>query len=739
MYEQHFGLKKRPFRATAGGTNVFVGPQIASTMAGLKKALASNDAIVTVSGPVGSGKTTLVTRALESIGNNSKIVHVGRMCLDSNDVLEFLLDELGVENRPSGTIQKFALFRRRLKELQDDDSRVLIAVEDANHLGADTLAELEALTAADAGDSEGASVVLMGDDNLDGFLKESGLARVRQRIRQRHSIGPLCAAELRGYLRHCFRLAGGDFEQVFEANAAALLHHLSDGIPRISNNLVESAMVAAADQDLSNVPSKLLARVAENEYGLNAAGFDFTQHPLVKPAPVVPAITEPEPVEPKPGPAMEAPPEIVPEPELEAAPWPEPEAAALAEPELEDIPELPVEEPVIVFAEPAAEQADEPQDEDEIPELIQDTLPDLAILSPTLAAAAAELSPESFVEAEPEPILEVEPEPVVEAVQEPVLEVEPEPAQIPELEPVSEPQADFKPTGGDIPAWDRDPTMAELKPDLAALEQAMAFAHGDSPEPVVEDSGPIPEPEPEEPEVIPEITLDHAISQRIANNLIDEKGEVSAPNSENVSTTTSADGESAPVAKSPPKANKQSDTTIEKIAEEIARAKSIEDVDDRMAETLFGDEINFAAAQVLANPPTDHSANDDKNGVAAGEHVPNGTPSPALVPDAAPGIQVTLEAPHQLDSGGMDLSASQRLKTVRALNADLHPSIREPEAVTSTEPTESPGTPPEPIEDQINTSMTQTLKALNVRPPVNDDDMDDGEGKGGFFSRFKRT
>jgi len=35
MYEQHFGLKKRPSRATVAGINVFVGPQIATTMAGV--------------------------------------------------------------------------------------------------------------------------------------------------------------------------------------------------------------------------------------------------------------------------------------------------------------------------------------------------------------------------------------------------------------------------------------------------------------------------------------------------------------------------------------------------------------------------------------------------------------------------------------------------------------------------------------------------------------------------------
>jgi hypothetical protein len=33
--------------------------------------------------------------------------------------------------------------------------------------------------------------------------------------------------------------------------------------------------------------------------------------------------------------------------------------------------------------------------------------------------------------------------------------------------------------------------------------------------------------------------------------------------------------------------------------------------------------------------------------------------------------------------------------------------------------------------------MTQTLKALNVTPPLAEDDED--EEKGGFFSRFKRS
>ena len=134
MYEQHFGLKKRPFNANAAGAEVFVGPQTAKLIAGLTRALSSCDAIVTVSGPTGAGKSTLVTKTIEGIGSSRKIIRVGRMQLDSNDVLELLLGELGLDKLPNGTIQKFAAFRRYLKELEDAKTRVLIAVEDGTRI-----------------------------------------------------------------------------------------------------------------------------------------------------------------------------------------------------------------------------------------------------------------------------------------------------------------------------------------------------------------------------------------------------------------------------------------------------------------------------------------------------------------------------------------------------------------------------------------------------------------------------
>ncbi|MDH3554187.1 MAG: hypothetical protein OER22_16365, partial [Gammaproteobacteria bacterium] len=125
MYETHFGLKKRPFRAHAAGTDVFVGPQTAATIAGLKKALTNQDSIVAVSGPIGVGKTTLVRRALDAVGNKQTLISLGRMHLGHDEVLELLLEEMGV-TLPAGTVQRFTAFRRLLKEQSEQGSRVIV-------------------------------------------------------------------------------------------------------------------------------------------------------------------------------------------------------------------------------------------------------------------------------------------------------------------------------------------------------------------------------------------------------------------------------------------------------------------------------------------------------------------------------------------------------------------------------------------------------------------------------------
>jgi type II secretory pathway predicted ATPase ExeA len=704
MYQNHFGLKKRPFRAPAAGNNVFVGPQTATTMAGLKKALLTPDAIASVSGPIGTGKTTIVNRAVGTVGEQRLIVTLGRIHLGHDEVLELLLEEMGADPIPVSTVQRFTKFRRLLQEQSNNNTRVVIVVEDAPRIGVEALAELEALTATDAGVSDGANIVLMGEQ-MESVLGAPEMSRLKQRLRVRMSVQPLSANELHGYFNHCFRLAGNDFDAVFEEGSAELIHTLSGGIIRVANNLVESALTSAMDANQERVATALVKNVAASEYGLDVKEIPAEVDVQSEPVPAA----EPES-------KVELSPE--PEPELEAEPDPkplaQPESIAELLPKPEPEPE-PEPEPASVQADPVTELVvDEDDGEDAIPELIQDTLPNLAILAPALASPA-------------------EPEKTTE----------------------------------DIPAWERDPTLAELRPDLDALEHAMAVAQGIEPD---SDEDASAETESVEiPELVPEITLDKQIEAKIeeaAEHLKQSEQEAEEPKAETPAAplpvmTPPLVHAPKPVAKpvavaapepmpapQPPaevqeavQEETEDNAELEEIAENISRARTIDDVDDKMAETLFGEEFSAIAAQIAERVATE-SANDE---LELASEEPNAAVSNSDFGGSAAVSVESTPAP-RIPVAGSEASAAERMATVRALNGTSNmtppvPSSAESIVMADTTMHEAPhaSEKPESIEEQINTSITQTLKALNVRPAAGLVVEDNEEKKKGFFSRFRKS
>jgi type II secretory pathway predicted ATPase ExeA len=746
MYETHFGLNKRPFRALAAGTDVFVGPQTVATMAGLKKALTSPDSIVAVSGPAGVGKTTLVRRALDAVGDNQVIVSVGRMQLGHDEVLELLLDEMGAQ-MPAGTVQRFTTFRRLLKDHADKGVRVIVVVEDASRVGTDALSELEALTAADAGVSDGANIVLMGGEDVNEVLKVPDLARLKQRLR------------------------------LFEQGSSDVLHSLSGGIPRMANNLVESVLTDAAEIKQDRISVDLIKQVARDEYGLDTA-----PDAIVGDVSEVPARDNDEPK--------------VEEPKVEAA---------------------------------ATEEALAGNDEqdDSIPELIQDTRPNLEILAPALAGPTVFDTPQDPDAAETTAVTEPSEDNIPTLSGSMRLETSTKTAtgSESEAEPDEELAAALEaaqvlPADEAVPEWERDPTLAQLRPDLDALEHAMAVAQGIAPAADGDAEQDDRADEPAEP--VPEITLDRAIQAKIekAAELLSETAPQEDEPKESEKTTAeilaqakakpasntveaqldspesfvpkqtaqpqakppaapavaappappaakappvspvAKESSVSPVAKQPPAAPTMEEppakvptaetpeTELKKIAANLARAKTIDDCDDKMAETLFGEEFSLMAAQVAANAPPELSTNDELD--QAPEEV---AAAPLADFEGAAAVSVDLESePNRaarkidLTGGNKDLaSTQQRLATVRALNRDpAAPTPATEAAALSHNEAPTPPPPiadqPESIEDQINTSITQTLKALNVRPSsALDDDDDEDREKTGFFDRFRRS
>jgi len=207
-------------------------------------------------------------------------------------------------------------------------------------------------------------------------------------------------------------------------------------------------------------------------------------------------------------------------------------------------------------------------------------------------------------------------------------------------------------------------------------------------------------------------------------------------------------------------------------AEEIGSANSLEDISDDMAETLFGSQaFDKIAAEVVANPPKDHeiadAPPDGPSPVKIDEPIAlnaaNDAIEPALELETAveavaeqPSIELEIAVEPETQTGSREIdpgeaalneSVAMRIDMLNAMKSKVGDSPAEvvelgEDASKNTRP-KARGPQPEPIENQINTSITQTLKALNVNKIADKIAADESEKKqkksGGLFSRFRKS
>lgn len=439
MYTEHFGLDKAVFDGgIAQNDDLFLGPRQQRVAANLKIGLTTRDAVVTLTGPLGAGKTTVASEALRITTTRLAQTWIGNTPLAPDEMLEMLLAGFELAPFDMGRVQRIHTWRQFMGEMSVTDTPICILVENALTLGPKGLQALEALTAADPNDCPGANLVLMGTEDLAKLLEDPSLAPLKQRIRSRQKLEAMNAEEVEQYLKHRIAYAGGDYDTIFAPGTAEMVTCFSAGIPRVINNVCETALTVAATRRLTQVSPNIIQRVAESVYGLDPNG-EIPDIP-VAPAPepkAAPAVAEeqapegPAPsAEPTPVASEEAPvedPAPVEAPVAEEAP--PTEAPSMAE----DMP-VAVSEPVAAAEQPAAAPAPSAQPATANAPVIETVQPEQpAAADPVPAPAAASVAEEAPSTDAP---LMADDMPVPES--EPVAAAEqPAPAPVPSAQPAT--------------------------------------------------------------------------------------------------------------------------------------------------------------------------------------------------------------------------------------------------------------------------------------------------------------
>jgi general secretion pathway protein A len=256
MYNKRFGLAKNPFNMTPDPAFLFLTAQHREALAGLTYAVLQHKGFVVLTGEAGTGKTTLLSRVLQSLPESRiQFSLIMNSTLTPSEFLELALLDFGIKDVPASKAQRLHKLGTLLLQGQREGKVSALIVDEAHKLSIEVLEEIRLLGNFEQADQKLLQIVLVGQDELDEILDRANLRQLKQRIAVRLSIGPLAPPEVGQYIRHRWLTAGGT-QPPFSAEAVAGIARVSCCIPRVINALCDNALVQAMAEGCATITDR---------------------------------------------------------------------------------------------------------------------------------------------------------------------------------------------------------------------------------------------------------------------------------------------------------------------------------------------------------------------------------------------------------------------------------------------------------------------------------------------------
>lgn len=268
MYLQHYGLRELPFSLTPDTQFFFEYGHYRDALDTLKVALAGGEGFIKVTGEVGTGKTLLCRKLLNSLERKAYYTaYIPNPFLAPSALTLALADELGLTQEPDTSQHRVIKdITRRLIQLHTEGKKVVLLIDEAQAMPGETLDALRLLTNLETEKRKLLQVVLFGQPELDERLAEHAFRQLRQRITFSYRLAPIDRQALEAYVTHRLLVAGAQGNVRFASDALDALHQFSAGIPRLINILSHKALMAGYGQgqkDVSRHHVELAARDTE--------------------------------------------------------------------------------------------------------------------------------------------------------------------------------------------------------------------------------------------------------------------------------------------------------------------------------------------------------------------------------------------------------------------------------------------------------------------------------------------
>jgi type II secretory pathway predicted ATPase ExeA len=263
MYEQFYKLRERPFALTPDPAFLYLSKQHGFALTMLRYGVQSGAGFCVLTGEVGSGKTLLIRQLLASVQGEICVGLLNSLPRDADDLLRWVCMAFGIDHAGQDVVSLHQSLVDFLLREYAAGRRAVLIVDEAQNLGVDMLEHLRLLSNVNDGKHVVLQTILVGQPELLETLRSAQLRQFAQRIGIDYHLKPLGLEDSIAYVRHRMAVAGGRTD-LFTIGAIAMVQEATDGVPRLINQLCDTALVFGFAEQLDSIDAALMKQVIDS-------------------------------------------------------------------------------------------------------------------------------------------------------------------------------------------------------------------------------------------------------------------------------------------------------------------------------------------------------------------------------------------------------------------------------------------------------------------------------------------
>lgn len=264
MYEHYYGFKEKPFQLSPDPKFFFASDHHQRALSYLQYGLEQGEGFIVITGPIGTGKTTLARNLLNNIADESIVAaQLVTTKLSPDELLSLVVSEFSIKVQGDSKAAHLQAIEAFLVALNKQGKRALLLVDEAQNLPSETVEELRMLSNFQLDNKPLIQSFLLGQEELKDIIQAPDMEQFRQRIIASAHLKPLTPEEVTKYMNHRLQQAGCNKEGLFTQEGFVLIHEKTLGVPRKINIFVDRLLLFGFLEELEIIDTESINNVAK--------------------------------------------------------------------------------------------------------------------------------------------------------------------------------------------------------------------------------------------------------------------------------------------------------------------------------------------------------------------------------------------------------------------------------------------------------------------------------------------